>query len=143
MKSLLLLIFFFLVSYAQSDQIIVIANKNVTISEEKTLSKIYTGKMIMLENTNVIPVNRSDANIRNEFLKQYVHMDDKKYIAYWTVRQYIGKGSSPKKLGSTQEVFNFVKNTQGAVAYITQEELNKHPSGDIKILFKHEDLTHQ
>jgi ABC-type phosphate transport system substrate-binding protein len=129
-----LMINFLIVSNVMGEKIVVIGNKNIPTVDKKTVSKIYTGKLVMIDNVSVVPVNRSDDKIRDEFLEKYLNMDDEKYIAYWTVRQYIGKGVAPKNINSTGEILEFIKSTQGAIGYITKSEMNKNSTDDLNIL---------
>jgi hypothetical protein len=51
-------------------------------------------------------------------MEQIMAQDDEKFIAYWTVRRYIGKRSPPREFASLQEQLEFVRSTPGAVGYL-------------------------
>ncbi len=122
-----LLFFILLQAFLNADEIVIITHTNVAKLNKENITKVYTGKLIKINNVPIIPIHRKENSIENDFLQQYLNMDRDKYIAYWTVRQYIGKGTAPKALRSSKEVLNFVKNTKGAVAYITKKELRDNP----------------
>jgi hypothetical protein len=120
------LLFALLVPTAQSEQpdVVLIGNPDVPKMDADTIAKVYTGKVISVSGVSVKPVNiRSGAAVRNRFLQIFLNQDDEKYIAYWTVRRYIGKGIPPKELDSSADVIRFVQSTSGAVGYIETAEL--------------------
>lgn len=112
--------------------IIVIAHANVPKMDTKTIAKVFTGKTIIVNNVSVTPFNFDDSALRNEFLQKFVGMNEEEYIAYWTVRQYIGKGTEPKKLSPVQAMIESIKHTPGAIGYILAQDIQK----DLNIIEK-------
>lgn len=100
-------------------EIIVIANANVPKMDTKTIAKIFTGKTVIVNNISVTPFNFDKQSIRTSFLQKFLNMTEEEYIAYWTVRQYIGKGVEPQKLSPTQVMIEHIQNTPGAIGYIS------------------------
>jgi ABC-type phosphate transport system substrate-binding protein len=120
------LLFAFLVPAAQSEQpdVVLIGNPDVPKLDTDTVAKIYTGKVISVSGVSVKPVNiKSGVAVRNRFLQTFLNQDDEKYIAYWTVRRYIGKGTPPKDLENSAAVIEFVQSTPGGVGYIEAAEV--------------------
>ena len=39
---------------------------------------------------------KSGVRLRGQFLADLLGMDEERYVAYWTVRRYIGKGAPPR-----------------------------------------------
>jgi ABC-type phosphate transport system substrate-binding protein len=74
-----------------------------------------------------VPVTAINANagsdVRIRFLQLFLNQDEDKYIAYWTVRRYIGKGASPREMSKSSDVIRFVTSTPGAIGYIDASEL--------------------
>jgi len=60
---------------------------------------------------------------RERFMASVMAMDDDKYVAYWTVRKHVGKGTPPRELKSSAEVIDFVQATPGGVGYVLASEL--------------------
>ena len=115
-----------LIAPAQSEQpdIVLIGSPDVPKMDADTIAKVYTGKMISVGGVSVKPVNmKSGMASRSRFLQVFLNQDDEKYIAYWTVRRYIGKGAPPKELDSSADVIRFVQSTPGGVGYIEAAEL--------------------
>jgi hypothetical protein len=72
----------------------------------------------------VIVVNAPPgSSVRNRFLNTYVEQDEERYVAYWTVRRFIGKGLPPKEMDSAAAVIEFVQKTPGAIGYVDAAEL--------------------
>lgn len=103
--------------------VIVIAHQNVPKMDVKTVGKVFTGKVITVSGSAINAVNQKNQNVKNKFLQNFVGLDEEKYIAYWTVRKYIGKGVPPKELSSSEEVIRYVQATPGAIGYIEDSDL--------------------
>ena len=99
--------------------VLVVAHADTPSVSEDTLQKIYLGKVVEIDGKPVIPVNLARGNaLRKDFMGQVLAQDDDKYIAYWTVRRYIGKGSPPRDFSSVEEQIEYIRTTPGAVGYI-------------------------
>jgi hypothetical protein len=80
--------------------VVVVGNANLPKLDAETLNKIYTGRVIQVGGVSVVPVNLKPGNkLRGQFLSELLNSDDERYIAYWTVRRYIGKGVPPTRDG--------------------------------------------
>ena len=113
---------------------VVVANPDTPALNEATLQKVYLGKVVEVSGRPVVPVNLAKGNVvRKEFIEKVVGMDDDKYIAYWTVRRYIGKGSPPREFAVTQEQREFLRTTPGSVGY--QEESPDTKQG-VKVILR-------
>lgn len=98
--------------------VVVVGNANLPKLDAETLNKIYTGRVIQVGGVSVVPVNLKAGNkLRGQFLSELLNSDDERYIAYWTVRRYIGKGVPPRELDSN-EILGFIQSTPGALGYV-------------------------
>jgi hypothetical protein len=52
-----------------------------------------------------------------------MQMEDDRYVAYWTVRKHVGKGTPPRELKTAAEVIEFVQATPGGLGYVLASEL--------------------
>lgn len=103
---------------------IVIGHPGMQPLDLTTLQRIYTGKVVEVNGTRVTPVNLPPGNpLRVEFLATYLGESDAKYIGYWTVRRYVGKGTPPRELDSIDAVIQFVSKTAGAIGYIDDDRV--------------------
>jgi ABC-type phosphate transport system substrate-binding protein len=108
---------------AQAGDIVVIGHGSVGKLDAATVKGIYAGKVIEVGGASISAVNMSSGSLRDRFLRHYLNQEDNKYIAYWTVRSFSGKGIPPKELSSTADVINFVKSTPGGIGYIDESEI--------------------
>src|SRR5262245_21727438 len=100
--------------------LVVVAHADTPALDADTLQKIYLGKVVEVGGRPVVPVNLAKGNsLRTAFMEQVLAQDDDKFIAYWTVRRYIGKGSPPREFATTQEQLEFLRKTPGAVGYLS------------------------
>jgi len=99
--------------------VIVVAHPDTPALTEDALQKIYLGKVVEVNGRPIVPVNLVKGNAaRKTFMEQILAQDDEKFVAYWTVRRYIGKGSPPREFASLEEQLEYVRTTPGAVGYL-------------------------
>lgn len=104
--------------------VVVIAHPNVHKLDQATVQRIYTGKVIEVGGVSVAPANvRSGLPLRQRFLNDYLQQTDDAYVAYWTVRRYVGKGVPPREFATVADVISFVQATPGAVAYLDEADV--------------------
>jgi ABC-type phosphate transport system substrate-binding protein len=107
--------------------VVVVAHPSVRKLDLATVQRIYTGKVIEVGGQAVNPVNlHAGQGTRQRFLNDYLQLTDDSYLAYWTVRRYVGKGVPPRELASVAEVIAYVQSTPGAIAYL--DELDAPPA---------------
>lgn len=113
-------------SAAAAGSLLVVAHLDTPALSEDTLQKVYLGKVVEVNGRPVIPVNLTKGNsLRKAFMETFLTQDDDKFIAYWTVRRYIGKGTPPVEFATIEQQLEFVRATPGAVGYVDE-------SADIK-----------
>ncbi len=109
-----------------ADTIAVIGHAALPKLDAVTVQKLYTGKIVEINGTPITVVNfTSGSPVRGRFLSSFLEQDDEKYIAYWTVRRFIGKGVPPRELLSSAEVIEFVQVRPGAIGYVDSTELKQ------------------
>jgi ABC-type phosphate transport system substrate-binding protein len=119
---------------AQPRGIVVVANPETPELSTDALQKIYLGKVVEINGRPVIPVNMSKGTVeRQEFMEHVLSQDDDRFIAYWTVRRYIGKGSPPKEFDSVESQLKYLRSTPGAIGYVPADLELK---GGLKTLMK-------
>lgn len=128
-------LFFSLNSFAEI--VIVVNQKLPFVIEKKDISKIYLGKIFTLNSITLIPISLNEKSLKNEFLDKYLNLTEEQYTAYWTVRQYIGRGTTlVKEFENVDEIIDFVENNIGAIAYLDEKMVNKYSNNKIKIILK-------
>jgi hypothetical protein len=112
----------------------VVANIDTPALNEVTLQRIYLGKVVEVNGRPVIPVNLPKGNVlRRMFMEHVLTNDDEKFIAYWTVRRYIGQGTPPREFATVEQQLEFLRTTPGAVGYV-DEAADVGPG--LKVVFK-------
>lgn len=104
--------------------IVIVAHPNVHKLDQPTVQRVFTGKVIEVGGVTVSPVNlRVGQPLRSRFLSDYLQQTDDAYVAYWTVRRYVGKGVPPREFATVAEVISYVQSTPGAVAYLDEADV--------------------
>lgn len=99
--------------------VLVVANAETPALDVDTLQRIYLGKVVEVNGRVVTPVNLSKGTrLRKDFMDTFLTQDDEKFIAYWTVRRYIGKGTPPREFETVEKELEFLRATPGAVGYV-------------------------
>jgi hypothetical protein len=99
--------------------LLVVAHPDTPKLDEQTLQRVYLGKVVEIGNRPIIPVNLQKGNsLRKAFMEQVLAHPDDKFIAYWTVRRYIGQGTPPREFSTVEEQIEFLRTTPGAVGYV-------------------------
>jgi hypothetical protein len=104
--------------------VVVVGHAGVRKLDLPTLQRIYTGRIIEVVGVPVNPVNlHAGQALRQRFLADYLQQNEDAYLAYWTVRRYVGKGVPPRELNTVAEVISYVQNTPGAIAYLDESDV--------------------
>ncbi len=104
--------------------VVVVAHPGMRKLDVATVERIYSGKVVELDGQPVVPVNLPPQHaVRQRFLKDFMQRDEPSYLAYWTVRRYVGKGAPPKEVGSTSEVVMHVLHNPGAIGYMEESDV--------------------
>ena len=89
------------------DQVVLIGHPSMRKLDLVTVQRIYTGKVVEIDGNPVIPVNAQPNQInRLRFLSDYLQQDEEKFVAYWTVRRYVGKGTPPREFADTASLID-------------------------------------
>lgn len=104
--------------------VVVIAHPTVHKMDLATVQRIFMGKAIEVDGVRVSPANgAATMPSRQRFLAQYLQTNEDQYVAYWTVRRYVGKGTPPHEVRQTAEMIDYVSKTPGAIGYIDEADL--------------------
>ena len=106
------------ISYADA---LIITNKSVSDPNitKDDIKKIFLGKKIKWKDkTKVHFVLSKDKDLHEAFLKTYIKRNPKQFKAYWKNMVFTGKGKTPKSFDTTEELIEYVANTEGAIGYI-------------------------
>lgn len=104
-------------------EVVVIGNSSLPRLDPVTIQKLFMGKIIEVGGISVTAVNAAPGALRRHFLASYLNQDEEQYMAYWTVRRFIGKGAPPRDLIPPGEIIDFIQATPGAIGYIDAGDL--------------------
>ena len=129
----LLLTLFLGSALAHGQAVVVIGNISVKSVDATSVVRIYTGRTSEIDGTVIYAVNAPTGSaIRNRFLASCLQQDENRYTAHWTVRKYVGKGTSPREFAKSVDVLNYVATTPGAIGYLEESEV----SAGVKVLLR-------
>lgn len=116
------------VSAAMAGNVYVIAHLGVELSPLE-IKEVYSGEQEFVGSIKLVPVD--NAAVQSDFLEKALSMDAGKYAALWIKKSFRAALTAPAVKSGDAEVINFVKQTPGAVGYVSA------PAGDVKLLHKY------
>jgi ABC-type phosphate transport system substrate-binding protein len=99
---------------AQAGEIIAHPSVNLTADEVK---EVFLGDKQLAGSVKLVPVE--NASQQADFLAKVLQSDPAKHTARWTKKAFREGLTAPATKGSDAEVIAFVKNTPGAVGYVS------------------------
>lgn len=107
-----------------SDAVVLIGHAALPRIDVATAQRLFTGRAVEVGGVPVTVVNAAPGSrARERFMAQVMQQDDDRYIAYWTVRKHVGKGTPPRELPTAAAVIDFVHATPGGIGYVLADEL--------------------
>jgi len=115
---ILLLFAVFMSTRAISQEYAVIAHKKTPPLSLEQIRAIYLKKLSRIDTLTLVPVNLGAKDpIRKSFEKHILHMSFQRLKSYWSRQHYLGH-RPPVSMKSQESALTFVKNIEGALAYI-------------------------
>jgi len=119
----LTIVCFCLVAIAQDEEAVgVVVNKGNSIStiNSRILRNIYLGKQtIWPDNKSIVVAILKEGKIHEKFLKTIVQQNSTQFSIYWKNQTFTGTGVAPKVFETEMDLKAFVKDTPGAIGYIS------------------------
>lgn len=122
---ILIMLFFELPVHAEA---VVIGNKNIPEStlSENDVKEIFLGRKIQWSNHEKITfVLLKSGDFHEQFIEKYTGRSAKQFMMYWKRRVFTGKGRMPKSFENPEELRQFVAETEGAVGYLPEEDVDE------------------
>lgn len=101
---------------ARAGDVVVISNTGVTLSTTE-VKDVFLGEKQFAGSTKLIVIDNKSA--QDDFLARFMKMDASKYNSLWTKKSFRDGLNPPAIKSSDAEVIEFVKQTPGAVGYVT------------------------
>lgn len=121
--------------YANSHfSIIVSKQSNIQQMSNKDVSRVFLSKTKELPNgQKAITIEPNEKEYQELFYEKICGKTQKQIKRYWATVLFSGKGQPPKKMKKVEEIIEFVKNNNNAIAYVPTALLR---SNDIKIVLE-------
>ncbi len=113
---------------AMAGNVYVIAHPSVELTQSE-VQQVYKGEQEFAGAIKLVPVD--NAAVQADFLDKVLSMDAGKYAALWIKKGFRAALTAPITKSGDAEVINFVRNTPGAVGYVSS------PPANVKLLQKY------
>ena len=113
---------------APAGNVYVIAHPSVELTQFE-IQQVYKGEQEFSGVIKLVPVE--NAAVQADFLDKVLNMDAGKYGGLWIKKSFRAALTAPKTKSGDAEVINFVRQTRGAVGYVSM------PAEDVKLLQKY------
>jgi len=110
-------------SVARAQDVLVVANKGVQISEisDAELRAIFMGtRTRFADGSHAVPVTLKGGPVHEVFLKNHVGESPEEFRAQWRKEIFTGQGAMPKAFDSESALIEYVAATPGAVGYVSR-----------------------
>jgi hypothetical protein len=106
---------------APASAIKVIAHFSMTVSQVSPdeLRGVFLETKISLDGAHVEPVLLKSGDIHDAFVKRYTGKTAVGLANYYRSLVFTGKGAMPRMFASDAEVVAYVKNTRGAIGFVS------------------------
>jgi hypothetical protein len=113
-------------SAASAQDVVLVANKGVQISEisNADLRAIFMGtRTRFADGSHAVPVTLKGGPAHEVFLKNHVGEGPEEFRSQWRKVVFTGQGAMPKAFDSESALIEYVAATPGAVGYVSQISL--------------------
>jgi hypothetical protein len=110
-------------SEASAQDVVLVANKGVQISEIRAadLRAIFMGaKTRFADGSHAVPVTLKGGPAHEVFLKNHVGESPDEFRAQWRKAVFTGQGAMPKAFDSESALIEYVAATPGALGYVSR-----------------------
>jgi ABC-type phosphate transport system substrate-binding protein len=110
-------------SLAQAQDVVLVANKSVQISEirEADLRAIFTGaKTRYADGSHAVPVALKGGPAHEVFLRNHLNESPDEFRAQWRKAVFTGQGAMPRTFDSESALIEYVASTPGALGYVSR-----------------------
>lgn len=110
-------------SLAQAQDVVLVANKSVQISEirEADLRAIFTGaKTRFADGSHAVPVALKGGPAHEVFLRNHLNESPDEFRAQWRKAVFTGQGAMPRTFDSESALIQHVASTPGALGYVSR-----------------------
>jgi hypothetical protein len=110
-------------SAARAQDVVVVANQGVHISEitDADLRAIFMGtRTRFADGSHAVPVTLKGGPAHEVFLKNHLGESPEEFRAQWRKQIFTGQGAMPKAFDSESALIEYVASTPGAIGYVSR-----------------------
>ncbi len=110
-------------SGAWAQDVLIVANKNVSISQitSSQLRELFTGaRSSFKDGSRAMPVVLKGGPVHEVFLRKHVGDSPEEFRMRWRKAVFTGQGSMLKECGSEAALLEYIISTPGAVGYVSR-----------------------
>lgn len=113
-------------AFAGDEDIVLVGHQDITDSLTKEeVKQIFLGrKTRWTDDTKITFVIFNDKEIYETFLKTYVRKTPFQYKNYWKKQVFTGKGRMPKFFKHSEDLINFLSQTEGAISFARLQDID-------------------
>lgn len=116
-----------IISTATSNEVIIGNTSEKELSEDQ-VKMIYLGKVSRWKDgKKIILVTLKKGTTHESFMTNCLNKRSRNFTLYWKQRMFTGRGVMPRTFNTEEEMINFVKNTEGAIGYISDTMTDSLP----------------
>jgi hypothetical protein len=121
--------------YANAYFAVIVSKKsNIQEMSKQDVSRIFLSKTKELPNgQKAITIEPNAIEYQEIFYKEVCEKTQQQLKKYWAAVLFTGKGQPPRKIQKVEDIIEFVKNNNNAIAYIPAAALT---SDEIKIILE-------
>jgi ABC-type phosphate transport system substrate-binding protein len=110
-------------SAASAQDVVLVANKGVQISEirDADLRAIFMGeKTRFADGSHAVPVTLKGGAVHEVFLRNHLGRNPEDFRAQWRKAVFTGQGAMPRTFDTEAAVIEYVAATPGALGYVSR-----------------------
>ena len=121
----LIALFAFSVSLRAEVSVIVNPEVNESSISQGDIKSIFTNKLLKWEDGKKINIIiLEDYDIKDFFLKKYIHKSQSQFRTYWLKQVFTGKAIMFKTVNTFEELLTEVSITPGAISFIDEQSVD-------------------
>ncbi len=120
-------------SAANAQDVVLVINKNVQISQirEADLRSIFMGEQSRFaDGSHAVPVTLKGGPVHEVFLNKHLGQSPDEFRAQWRKAVFTGHGAMLRTFDSESALIEYVSATPGAIGYVSRVS----PNGDLRYL---------
>lgn len=123
-------------AWSYSDILVIVhPNNPINTLSQSQIQRLFLGRMSLFpdSNTKVKAIDQNDSSSAyRTFYETVINISHAKLKRYRAYHLFSGKGTLPKALDDTTDIVSFVADSENAIAYIEDKDLND----SVKVVYK-------